>query len=456
MAFRRGALLLVAGLVSETVYLVVVVRLPWWRYGHSLHSWSQLLGRDLGMLAVCLAGVGVLAAAYLWGWQLVRKGRGARWIVWGFAALYALTLLWLMPITSDVFAYLGHAHLFTDLGLNPLQISPRDVAGDGLLQAYPTHYASYPSIYGPAWVLLSAPGTLGPHDVVGGLSYLKGLAAVAYLGCAWLLERLLRQRRPAAALEGLYCFAWNPLVLLMAVGDSHNDVVMMALVLLALWFLLREWWVAAFGALALSVWIKAVAAIYVPLFFIYALGARLTRLGTPSTGREGLTQAGSDISDGVLQERDCPHWMAAVAGGLALVGVSLLVLFPFWDPQLLPGMVGRLLRPANWQVGATALSARGLVLGLLLFALVYLVLAWRFVRRRRSFGRLASASFCVSLLAFLLGAARSQPWHLIWPAALAGLSDRRWAPAVVAGLSFVMLAAQLWVEWGAPGAAALF
>ena len=38
---------------------------------------------------------------------------------------------------------------------------------------------------------------------------------------------------PGAALEGLYFFAWNPLVLLMAVGDGHNDIVLVALVLLA-------------------------------------------------------------------------------------------------------------------------------------------------------------------------------------------------------------------------------
>jgi hypothetical protein len=85
------------------------------------------------------------------------------------------------------------------------------------------------------------------------------------------------------------------------------------------------------------------------------------------------------------------------------------------------------------------------------FALAYAGLTWKFARGPGFLQHLANASFLAALLAFVLGAARSQPWHLIWPVALAGLSDRRWAWPVSLGLSAAMLAAQVWVEWGAPG-----
>ena len=64
---------------------------------------------------------------------------------------------------------------------------------------------------------------------------------------------------------------------------------------------------------------------------------------------------------------------------------------------------------------------------------------------------LLNACFAAALLVFLLGAARSQPWHLVWPAALAGLSRWQWAWPLVAALSALMLVAQLWIEWGTPG-----
>ena len=59
-----------------------------------------------------------------------------------------------------------------------------------------------------------------------------------------------------------------------------------------------------------------------------------------------------------------------------------------------------------------------------------------------------------------LPVARAMPWYFIWPAALAGLSTatvklggvrRHWPWSVVAGLSAILMAGQLWVEWGVPG-----
>jgi hypothetical protein len=341
-----------------------------------------------------------------------------------------------MPITSDLFTYLSHAYLITDLHVNPLLVAPFELPADPLLQSYPAFYASNPSVYGPAWTLLTVPGTLGRYDVAGGVLYLKGLAIIAYLGCAWLLERILRQARPASAVEGLYLFAWNPLVLLMAVGDGHNDITMIALVLLAFWLVLRERWTLAFGALALSIWIKYASVILLPLFAIYAWKqVRAVKERSPKR------------QDGYGQSR----WPVLVRGALATLIVSALAFVPFWTPEVVPAMVGRLLHPVNWQEGGITLSTWVLGAGLLVFAIAYAGLMWRFIREPGSFQQLANTGFLVVLLAFVLGAARSQPWHLIWPLALAGLSDRRWVWPVSIGLSVAMLAAQVWVEWGTPG-----
>jgi hypothetical protein len=423
MATRRYLSLLGAGMVGEAVYLTAAVRLPLLRYGGQLHRWASLLGTNETMFAICLAGIGVLLAAYLWGWRTVRRGQAPRWLIWGGAIVYALTLLWLLPITADLFMYLVRAHMFTDLGANPLQIAPLTLLRDPLVSSYVINYEAHPTVYGPAWTLLSALGTTGPYDVAGGLFYLKGLAVAAYLGCAWLVEQILRRVQPESVLEGLYLFAWNPLVLLMAVGDGHNDVVMMALVLLAGWWLLRERWVLAFGALALSVWVKYVSVLLVPLFLIYVWW-RLAPLG-----KRRLSTMGQGV--------------------LLSAGVSILVLAPFWYPGLIPGLIERLAHPVNssmpglpqWMLGA----------GLALFVPIYGVILQRIGQRPSSFAELMNLEFVVTLLIFVLGAARSQPWHLLWPAALAGLTDKRWVWPMVIAVAAALLAGQVWVEWGTPG-----
>ncbi|MGD8791922.1 MAG: hypothetical protein PVF47_05165, partial [Anaerolineae bacterium] len=153
--------LIAGGLVSEIIYLAAAIRLPWWRYGSHVRQWSSIVGRGWGPLIGCLAGAGVLFAAYLWGWRAVRRGRASRAMVWAFALVFTATLLWLLPITSDLFGYLVQAHLLTDLGTNPLLVAPLEVADSRFVLAYLGPYAALPSAYGPAWALLSAPATLG-------------------------------------------------------------------------------------------------------------------------------------------------------------------------------------------------------------------------------------------------------------------------------------------------------
>ena len=413
-------------MASEAIYLAAALRLSWWEYGSRLQSWSQLMGRGMGGFALLLAACGVLVAAYLVGWRTLRQTEAHRRAVWGFALLYALTLFWLLPITMDLFNYLTQAYQVTDVGANPLVDAPVEAASDPLVQAYASKYALDPSVYGPAWTILSAPATLGRNDVAGGLVYLKTLATLGFLGGSWLLERILRQLRPADALRGVYLFAWNPLVVLTAVGGGHNDIVMMGLLLLATYLLLRERWVWAFALLAASVWVKYTSAVLLPIFGLYAW----RRIG--------------------CRRREA-RWPTALQAGGAMILVSAALFAPFWSPGTFSGLVQRLFNPDNVAAGSSGLVVPALALGLVLYAVAYLILFWRLARGSGSFQETLHGGFVALLLAFLFGAARAQPWHLIWPAALAGLSDRRWAWPVVAGLSAVMLGVQVWVEWGTPG-----
>jgi alpha-1,6-mannosyltransferase len=273
--------------------------------------------------------------------------------------------------------------------------------------------------------------------------YLKVLALAASLGGAWFLERTALATTgtsPAGgsqkAVEALYLFSWNPLVLLLAVGSGHNDMVMMALVLMACWLMLRESWALAFAALAVSVWVKYVTVVLVPLFGLYALR------------RTSLAASGK--------------WPRAFGGGLCMLAISALVFLPFgapkWVVEWAGGLPERLLVPRNWAGNGTGLwvtlsnhSSEIMGAGLILFAVAYATILGRFARKEGTFGELMGASFLVLLAAFLLGVARSQPWHLIWATALAGLAPSRWAWVVAVLLSAMMLLSQVWVEWGTPG-----
>ncbi len=452
---RRAGLCLVGfALVCESVYLAATLRLPWWQHAGSLPSWRRILAGsngiaapatgEAGILGACVVAIALLAMAYAGSWYVATNEPYASRVVLAGAILFSATLVWLLPITSDLFGYLGQAHLMTDLGMNPLVRAAIEAPPDAVLQSFATVYSGTPSNYGPAWLLVASLGTLGRDDGFLGLLYLKMLGLAAYLVSVWLLSSTLAQARRPMAAKGVVLFAWNPLILLLAVGDGHNDMVMMAAVLLAMWLLLRRRWTLAIGALIFSIWVKYVSVILLPLFLLYAVRSRAAERRdaarrSPGFGQRLRGMFGAGPGSVLAQS------------SLATVAVSALVLFPFGGLAWLPRAVERLLQPRNVLQPLSALSLPALGAGFVLFILVYCLVAFRFVRGTNSFDRLSDAAFSLMLLAFLLGAARSQPWHLIWAAALAPLSGYRWAPSVIAGLSVLMLVALVWVEWGAPG-----
>jgi hypothetical protein len=220
----------------------------------------------------------------------------------------------------------------------------------------------------------------------------------------------------------------------MAVGDGHNDIVMMALVLLAAWLLLRKRWAWSAAALALSAGVKIVSLAFIPLAIGYALGAS-----------RRVLSGGQDVAAE-------PGRIAILGRGLlATIGVGLLMIIPAGGLAYVFAEAQRLLHPDNWQAGMASVASLAFSVGLALFALAYGFVALRLFRAGAPRDRTLESLFLVSLLAFVFGAARAQPWHLIWPLSLAGLVRWAWAWPVTIGLSAVFVLAQLWVEWGMPG-----
>src|SRR4029077_3888067 len=69
-------------------------------------------------------------------------------------------------------------------------------------------------------------------------------------------------------------FAWSPLLIFEAIGNGHNDIVMMACVLAAFCLMLRGRAQLAFALLVLGALIKYVSAVFVPLWLVYELHQR--------------------------------------------------------------------------------------------------------------------------------------------------------------------------------------
>jgi 4-amino-4-deoxy-L-arabinose transferase-like glycosyltransferase len=249
---------------------------------------------------------------------------------------------------------------------------------------------------------------------------LKILAALAYMGCAWLVYRIVQQHSQAWAIVGTVAFAWSPLTLLESVQNGHNDIVMVLFLLMAVWTLGQTSRRLPCGVarllsclfLALSVLVKFVTIIAVPFFLI----------GMVKDQKGWLRRLGLMLGYG-----------AVVA---VLVACGLLPLWPgwrIWAVVQAGGKAGRsllalLVFGLEDSLGVNPAFDLSLKVVLGLFGLIYLCcLGWFLIR----FGQASLpvptnllpslVSFFVLFWYVLLAAPVFHAWYLLWFLPLASL-----------------------------------
>lgn len=372
------------------------------------------------MAAIWVVGQIVVYAAFACALTAVGRVRAAlavRLIV-AFSVGFGLILIWLYPVTAtDLFQYVLRARVWVVHGANPMTVPPAAFPDDPLLP-FAGEWQNIVSPYGPAWELLAGGvARLGFTDTVSGALAYKGVAMLAYLVCLWLVFRILSTTTPrrlmaASDATALLLFAWNPLVLIQAVGNGHNDIVMLAWLLLAIYLWQRSrnglagrgWWLWVGAAAALAMLTKAAAAL-MGLLLVVAI------------------------------VRDQGSWRrrAVVTTGLAGVGVAVAALayLPFWPPwQSIAGVLDELahrytytiaatlrLGLTLWLPPATAWDTPRLVGQLLIVTLV----GWATVQLWRRRLDLATAGF-MAYFAYLIAGASYRIWYPLWLAPLAALS----------------------------------
>jgi alpha-1,6-mannosyltransferase len=343
-------------------------------------------GRPHGQDELGALFVGLLTAAfacYLAGLWAVR--RGARFTV-VFALACAIQLAPLaapLLVSSDAWTYWSYARLH-----DPYRQTPSD---DPVSAPHAgAAYLHTTSVYGPAFSLISKPAALVSSPGVAAWVF-KSVAALSVLAATWLVAR----RRPfAAALVG-----WNPVVAVHFAGGGHNDALMVALLAAALALGDAGRVEAAGVAWSLSVLIKWVPLVVLPL---RALEAR-------ATGRR-VGHAGFAVAT------------------VATLGLATVLWRFRWLHALAP-----LSRDAARET-SYALPHR-MHLSPWLFAAGYAAAyAWLLLQASR--GRARSG---LALALLLLALPYLTAWYVLWPLALSARDDDRTAIAITLALCAYLL-----------------
>lgn len=339
--------------------------------------------------------------AYVIGLVLVRRGAlRLRAVVAVAVMVQVVPLAGPLLLSTDAYTYWDYGRLAEAHGANPYADEPSRFPSDPAYRRMGSDWRHTTSVYGPGFTLASE-----GHAVVAGESppaaawLYRGAAAAAMIvlvGCAaWLGGAF------AAAFVG-----WNPLLAFHFAGGGHNDVWMMAFVLLALTAAASRRPQLSGVAWACAIAVKWVAVVFLPL---RALEAR-------RTGRE------------------VRHL------GLALAAVALAALATWrygfaWLGALGP-LAGHLERQSRYSVpnriadlGISETAAAWLFAAL--FALGYL---WLLHEARQGRARLGLTA---GLL--LVATPWLAPWYAVWAVPLAAIEEDRLARWLAVALSAYLL-----------------
>lgn len=352
------------------------------------------------------------------------------WVL-GIGVLSGMILLGLYPITAlDVALYVVRAQLWAFYGDSPMLAVPADYPQDPYI-GLSGEYAKEVSPYGPLWELIAqVPTRLGLFDIGSGILAMKVISLLAYIGMAILIGWYARQDKPhfkVSNLTALTFFALNPLVLMEAIGNGHNDMVMLALMTLGLVLWQRDQWKWATLALTLATLIKITGLILMPLFGIAVL------VGAPNWRTRflrGLTMAAIFFVTAGIAYRLTGPFPDVFLG-------ALHVMFDRWGytPVYMMRVIGRALYPPGDVTTSVVANLSRAV-----FILYYLYLM---IRVAHSKVTLFQAGFLVYFSQLLFGTT-FRIWYPLWliPFAALGLNSRTyWRTflfSFVAELSFLL------------------
>ncbi len=200
------------------------------------------------------------------------RDKATLYLVIGFGLLFSCTALFIYPINAiDIFGYIAESRVLILYHANPMTVAPAYYTHDAFIQSL-GNFVALPTPYGSLGVLIeSVPTLFSGSNLLANLLLIKGLSAFFLLGSSYLVYRIVIQFKPEIAISCALIFAWNPYTQLEYVVNSHNDIIMIFFMLLAILASVSNKHGVAFILILLSALVKYAVLPIIPLLMFYAI-----------------------------------------------------------------------------------------------------------------------------------------------------------------------------------------
>lgn len=385
---------------------------------------------------------GLYGALFFMSFKLIQVQKHNFWILVSIALIFRLLFIVSLPnLSQDYFRFIWDGRLLAN-GWNPYEFIPVELIGAQgftiaqareLLQGMGSLSAGNFTNYAPVnQLIFSFAGWLGPTSILFSVILLRIVIILADFGTLFYGSKLLRSL--GLPEYRIFWYILNPFIIIELTGNLHFEGVMVFFLVWSLYLLHKKKWIWSAIIFGLSVSVKLLPLMFLPLLFRYfKTSTSLSRINDSSGTSNSIKRSRPDRCPEVLNIRK-----------LILYYLIVLILFiaffsPFYSPEVIQNFTQSLglwfgkfefnasiyyiVRWIGFQVkGYNIIETAGLVLPVITFLII---LALSFFRKNATTRQLIT-SMLFAITAYLFLSTTVHPWYLAIPLVLSVFTEFRY------------------------------